>query len=51
VTRFLIFFEIEVIGIKLRSGFVRNILSRTAEGVENDVDELGYGIEVGPQAA
>jgi len=42
-----------VIGIKLRSGFVRNILSRiTEEGVENDdVDEWGHGIEVSPQAA
>ena len=50
---FLDFFETEVIGIKLRSGFVRNILSRvTEEGVENDdVDELGHGIEVSPQAA
>ena len=42
-----------MIGIKLRSGFVRNILSRiTEEGVENDdVDELGHGIEVGLQTA
>ena len=42
-----------MIGIKLRLGFVRNILLRiTEEGVENDdVDEWGYGIEVSPQAA
>jgi len=42
-----------MIGTKLPSDFVRNILSRiTEEGVENeDVDELSHRIEVRPQAA